>query len=239
MAKNTYGTGAFLLMNTAATRAANAEGLLTTIGCDERGAPAYVLEASIFIAGAAVQWLRDGLRIIDSATETAGVAASLTGNDGVYFVPALVGLGSPWWEAQARGTIVGLTRGTTRAHLVRAALESMAYSSADVLEAMTTASGRAFQRLRVDGGATSNDWLMQFQSDMIGVPVERPANVETTALGAAGLAGVAASVWTPSRFLEAHRFTTFSPSARTDRERLRREWGRAVRTTLHWARDEG
>ena len=238
LAKNTYGTGAFLLMNTGAARPRTADGLLTTIACGSRGEPVYAIEASIFIAGAAVQWLRDGLGIIGHASETQAMAASLGGNDGVYFVPALVGLGSPWWEPNARGTIVGLTRGTSRAHLARAALEAMAYGTADVIDAMVRASGEPFERLRVDGGAAANDWLMQFQSDILDAPVERPGNVETTALGAAGLAGIAAGVWPSAEgFLAAQRFTTFEPAAAIDRRALRAGWDRAVRTTLAWARD--
>ena len=238
LAKNTYGTGAFLLMNTGTTRPRTAEGLLTTIACGARGEPVYAFEASIFIAGAAVQWLRDGLGIIRQAAETEQLAASLTGNDGVYFVPALVGLGSPYWEPHARGTIVGLTRGTTRAHFARAALESMAYGTADVIDAMVRASGEKFARLRVDGGTTANNWLMQFQADILGAPVERPANVETTALGAAGLAGIAAGVW-PSAdgFLAAQQVTTFEPRPGADTGALRAGWERAIRATLAWARE--
>ncbi|HEY4129304.1 MAG TPA: glycerol kinase, partial [Gemmatimonadaceae bacterium] len=193
--KNTYGTGAFLLLNAGTTRPAAERGLLTTIACDAIGNACYALEAAIFIAGAAVQWLRDGLGIIESAGETEALAGSLASNDGVYFVPALTGLGAPHWEASARGTIVGLTRGTTRAHLARAALEAMAYATVDVVGSMSRASGAKFDRLRVDGGATANAWLMQFQADLLGVPVERPSMVETTALGAAGLAGLGAGVW--------------------------------------------
>ena len=215
--------------------------MLTTIACAAAGEPAYALEASIFIAGAAVQWLRDGLGVIARADETEALAKSLTSNDGVYFVPALVGLGAPWWEPNARGTIVGLTRGSTHAHLARAALEAMAYGSADVIDAMVQASGERFQRLRVDGGASANDWLMQFQADVLGVTVERPANVETTAFGAAGLAGIAAGVWSNAdEFLGAQTFTAFAPvSSRNDVAQLRAGWGRAVRTALHWAREEG
>ena len=241
LAKNTYGTGAFLLLNTGPRRPTAAEGLLTTVACGPRGEPAYALEAAIFIAGAAVQWLRDGLGIIERADETEALARSLESNDGVYFVPALVGLGAPWWEARARGTVVGLTRGTTRAHVARAAIEAMAFSTADVMDAMTRGSGHAFARLRVDGGASANDWLMQFQSDLIGVPVDRPANVETTALGAAGLAGLSAGVWdSADRFLEAQAFTTFQPDATAParRDLLRGQWGRAVRAALHWAADD-
>src|SRR6478672_10218350 len=160
MAKNTYGTGAFLLLNTGSKRPVAEHGLLATVGCDATGKPAYALEAAIFIAGAAIQWLRDGLGVIKSAGETEALAKSISGNDGVYFVPALTGLGAPHWQADARGTIVGLTRGSTRAHLVRAALEAMAYGTADVLAAMTEATGTPFRGLRVDGGATMNDWLM-------------------------------------------------------------------------------
>jgi glycerol kinase len=241
LAKNTYGTGAFLLLNTGAERPTAASGLLTTIACGPRGEPAYALEAAIFIAGAAVQWLRDGLGILSNAAETEALARSIESNDGVYFVPALVGLGAPWWEPDARGTIVGLTRGTTRAHFARAAIEAMAYSTADVMDAMTAGSGHTFARLRVDGGAAENDWLMQFQADVTGVPVERPHNIETTAFGAAGLAGVAAGVWrTPEEFLGATQFTVFEPgpSSAETRDHLRGQWGRAVRTAMHWAREE-
>ena len=239
-AKNTYGTGAFLLQHTGASRPATVEGLLTTVACGPRGEPAYALEASIFIAGAAIQWLRDGLGIVAQASDTDAMARSLTSNDGVYFVPALVGLGSPWWEPDARGTIVGLTRGTTRAHLARAALEAMAHSTADVMDAMSAASGQRFERLRVDGGATANGWLMQFQADVLGLPVERPANVETTATGAAGLAGITTGLWpTPERFLAAQRFDLFTPAATEDVRAQRKEWARAVSTALHWARAGG
>jgi glycerol kinase len=236
--KNTYGTGAFLLLNAGATRPKSEGGLLCTIACDAKGAPVYALEASIFIAGAAVQWLRDGLQIIQSADETAELAATLSSNEGVYFVPALVGLGAPHWESEARGTIVGLTRGSSRAHLVRAALEAMAYGTHDVLDVMTRSAGNDFSRLRVDGGASRNDWLMQFQADVLGVPVERPDMVETTALGAAGLAGLATSVWpNADAFLAARKFARFEPGsgAIVAREGLV-GWKRAVDTTLHWAR---
>jgi glycerol kinase len=236
--KNTYGTGAFLLLNAGSARPAGAPGILTTIACDERGAPVYALEASIFIAGAAVQWLRDGLGIITSAGETEGLARSIETTDGVYFVPSLTGLGAPHWEANARGTIVGLTRGTGRAHLVRAALEAMAYGTAEVLGSMATASGAHFDRLRVDGGATMNDWLMQFQADVLGVPVERPDMVETTALGAAGLAGLGAGVWRDAgEFLATRRFTRFEPRMDRDLARaLLQGWERAVHAAIKWAR---
>lgn len=236
--KNTYGTGAFLLLNTGTARPPGATGLLTTIACDERGAPVYALEASIFIAGAAVQWLRDGLGIIATSAETEGLARSLASNDGVYFVPALVGLGAPDWEPNARGTIVGITRGTTRAHFARAALEAMAYATYDVLGDMRTQGGVPFDSLRVDGGASANDWLMQFQADVMRVPVERPDMVETTALGAAGLAGLACGLWANGdEFLAGRQFTRFLPTENGTATAGYAGWRRAVRGALAWARD--
>lgn len=239
--KNTYGTGAFLLLNTGAERPVTRDGLLTTIACDARGGPAYALEAAIFIAGAAVQWLRDGLGIIEKASDTEALARSVDSTEGVYFVPALTGLGAPHWDADARGTIVGLTRGTGRAHIARAALEAMAYGTAEVLSSMRDATGKEtrFDRLRVDGGATNNDWLMQFQADILGVPVERPDMVETTALGAAGLAGLAAGVWKDTEeFLATRHFASFAPAMdRSRAESLSAGWRRAVRATIGWARD--
>ena len=236
--KNTYGTGAFLLLNTGQRRPPSGAGLLTTIACDEQGAPVYALEASIFIAGAAVQWLRDGLGIIAASGETEALAASLASNDGVYFVPALVGLGAPDWEPNARGTIVGITRGTTHAHFARAALEAMAYATYDVLGTMREQGGVPFDRLRVDGGATANDWLMQFQADVLGVPVERPDIVETTALGAAGLAGLAAGLWANGdEFLAGRQFARFIPSGSVSATAGYAGWRRAVRGALAWARD--
>jgi glycerol kinase len=195
----------------------------------------------VFIAGAAVQWLRDGLRIIESAPESERLARSVEGTDGVAFVPAFVGLGTPHWEAEARGTIVGLTRGTSRAHLVRAALEAIAFSSAELLNAMTGAGRLDIAALRVDGGGASNDWMMQFQADVLGVPVERPDMVETTALGAAALAGLALGVWKqPGEFLAGRQFTRFTPGMDpAERRRRMREWERAVRATLGWAREGG
>ena len=239
LGKNTYGTGAFVLLHAGHERPVAPEGILTTIACDASGGPAYALEASIFIAGAAIQWLRDGLGIVEHANETEALAASLESNDGVYFVPALVGLGAPSWEPHARGTIVGLTRGSTRAHLARAALEAMAYGTADVVETMVSVSGTAFERLRVDGGATQNDWFMQFQSDVLGVPVERPHNVDTTALGAAGLAGIAAGVWRDADdFYGKQEVAIFHPlRARDEVARWRRGWARAMRAAVAWARD--
>ncbi|MBM4193861.1 MAG: glycerol kinase GlpK [Gemmatimonadetes bacterium] len=235
--KNTYGTGAFLLLNTGSQRPVGGRGLLTTLACDAEGAACYAHEASIFIAGAAVQWLRDGLGVLARASETEALARSLESNEGVYFVPALTGLGAPHWDARARGTIVGLTRGTTRAHFARAALEAMCYGTADVLAAMRAASGATLDVLRVDGGAAANDWLMQFQADVVGAPVERPDIVESTALGAAALAGITAGVWRDAgEFASARRFTRFvvGPGHANAAAGLR-GWHRAVNTALHWA----
>ena len=237
--KNTYGTGAFLLHNTGDVRPTPGQGIVATVACDANGGYAYALEGSIFIAGAAIQWLRDGLGIIGNAAESESLARSLESNDGVYFVPALTGLGAPHWNPDARGMIVGLTRGTTRAHLVRAALEAMAYGTADVLDAMRARSGIPFDVLRVDGGASVNQWLMQFQSDIIGVPVERPSVVETTAMGAAGLAGIASGVWRDAgEFMSVARREKFYPlMSDSERGHLRSGWNRAVRSTLYWAQD--
>lgn len=237
--KNTYGTGAFLLVNTGQIRPRAEAGILTTIACDERGAPAFALESSIFIAGAAIQWLRDGLGIIQDASETEALARSLSSNEGVYFVPALVGLGAPHWEPNARGMIVGLTRGTTRAHFARAGLEAMAYGTADVLSAMQASSGVAFEKLRVDGGASANGWLMQFQADILGVPVERPDMIETTALGAGGLAGISRGVWSSAEeFLGTRKFTTFVPHDAEESRSAAEGWKRAVRAALFHAREK-
>ena len=240
MAKTTYGTGAFLLLNTGDRMVASDHGLLTTAACDADGDIAYALEGSVFIAGAAIQWLRDGLGILDAATYSEEMARELDGNDGVYMVPAFVGLGAPYWEPDARGTLVGLTRGTTRAHVVRAALEAMAYGTADVLRAMEADSGVRTTELRVDGGAALNDWLMEFQAGILGIPVRRPALVETTALGAAGLAGIAGGVWGRAEdFIEAQGDARHFSSGMSHEERAELEagWARAVRSTVAWARD--
>ena len=238
--KNTYGTGAFLLLNTGDKQPDPGEGILATVACDANGGYAYALEGSIFIAGAAIQWLRDGLGIISKAEQSESLAASLESNDGVYFVTALTGLGAPHWEPDARGMITGLTRGTTKAHLVRAALEAMAYGTREVLLAMQERSGVPFDRLRVDGGASVNNWLMQFQADIIGVPVERPEAVETTAMGAAALAGIAAGVWRDSEeFVSVRRYTTFQPTiSSAGREALVSGWDRAIATALSWVNYE-
>jgi glycerol kinase len=243
-AKNTYGTGAFLLLHTGAARPAPGDGLLTTIACDAEGQPAYALEAAIFIAGAAVQWLRDGLGLIADAAETEGLARSIQSTDGVVFVPALTGLGAPQWEPRARGTIVGLTRGTTRAHLARAALEAMAYGTADVLAAMQRHSEGlgtgpiGVECLRADGGAARNDWLLQFQADVLGLPVERPGLTETTALGAAALAAFAAGVWPAldTGVAQGDRARFLPGEGRPVAQAGWREWHRAVDAALYWAR---
>jgi glycerol kinase len=239
-AKNTYGTGAFLLLNTGDQVPKAGEGLLATVACDAKGGAAYALEASIFVAGAAVQWLRDGLGILFSAAESERLARSLDSNDGVYFVPALVGLGAPNWEPKARGTLVGLTRGTNRAHFARAALEAMAYGTAEMLAVMAKRGKVKFESLRVDGGASANNWLLQFQSDVLGIPVERPDMIETTALGAAGLAGIAGGVWNDAaEFIGTRQFTRFTPAMSSEAaDELKAGWERAVRATLSWARDQ-
>jgi len=236
-AKNTYGTGAFLLLNTGKKRAISKRGLLTTLACGPRGEPVFALEGSVFIAGAAMQWLRDGLGIITRAAESEPLARSVEDTGGVYFVPAFVGLGAPHWEPNARGTIVGLTRGSNRAHLVRAALEAMAFSTKDVLDAMLADAKLKLASLLVDGGAAANDWLMQFQADVLGVRVARPDLVETTALGAAGLAGLGAGLWkSADDFLAGRQFTTFAPGPQRRAVQARAaEWHRAVETALHWA----
>jgi glycerol kinase len=240
LAKNTYGTGAFLLLNTGKEPVPSKHGLLTTAACDAEGGIAYALEGSVFIAGAAVQWLRDMLGLVARADESQAMAESLPGNDGVYLVPAFVGLGAPHWEPDARGMLVGLTRGTSKSHVVRAALEAMAYGTAEVLAAMEADSGVNTSELRVDGGAALNDWLMTFQAGLLGVPVRRPALVETTALGAAGLAGLATGVWKGGEeFLAAQGAPRrFEPAmAQAEAYQLKAGWARAVRAAVRWARD--
>ncbi|HEX6911610.1 MAG TPA: glycerol kinase GlpK [Longimicrobium sp.] len=236
--KNTYGTGAFLLVHTGGQPVESRHGLLTTAACGPRGERAFALEGSIFIAGAAVQWLRDGLRLVENAAETEFLARSLESNDGVYFVPAFTGLGAPHWVPEARGMVVGLTRGTGRAHLARAALEAMAYGTHDVAQAMEGDAGVRLPELRVDGGATANDWMMQFQADVLGVPVRRPSMVEMTARGAAGLAGLATGFWpSPEEFHAARPDeTVFEPGAGDDaRATLLAGWRRALAGARAWA----
>jgi glycerol kinase len=240
-AKNTYGTGAFLLQQAGPARPGAAEGLLTTAACGPGGERSFALEGSVFIAGAAVQWIRDGLGLIRNADETEALARSVADTGGVHFAPAFSGLGSPHWEANARGTITGLTRGTTRAHLVRAALEAMAFGSAELLHAMVKGSGLTLPFVRVDGGAAANDWLMQFQADVLGVPVERPAMIESTALGAAALAGMALGVWKgPDDLSEEVGRRVFIPERDEAWRRAQMAgWHRAVRAALAWAREGG
>jgi glycerol kinase len=231
MAKNTYGTGCFLLMNTGNECRISPGGLLTTIACDAAGQPVYALEGSIFIAGAAVQWLRDELGLIDDAAESGPIAESVADTGGVYVVPAFAGLGAPYWDMGARGAVVGLTRGSNRAHLVRATLEAIAFQSRDVIEVFNSDSGIALTELRVDGGAAANDFLMQFQADILGVPVDRPRLLDTTAAGAAFLAGLAVGFWAGPGELAAtrgreRRFEPRMPEA--ERTRLYAGWKDAV-----------
>jgi glycerol kinase len=240
LAKNTYGTGCFLLMNTGARAHASKTGLVTTLAWGLAGRVEYALEGSVFVAGAAVQWLRDGLGFVQRASDTEAAARSVPDTGGVYLVPAFVGLGAPYWDDRARGTIVGLTRGTTREHLIRATLEAIAFQTRDVMDCAATDSGIAPEGLRVDGGASANDFLMQFQADVLGVPVERPAVLEVTALGAAALAGLAVGFWRDRSELERARgrSTIFEPrlSAR-ERDALYAGWKRAVERSRDWARD--
>ena len=243
MAKNTYGTGCFLLVHTGTRPVASGSGLLTTMAASPPdGRPEYALEGSIFITGAAVQWLRDGLQLIADSAESEQLAASVADTGGVYFVPAFVGLGAPHWDMYARGTILGITRGTTRAHLVRATLESIAYQSREVLDAALADAGLALPELRVDGGATANNLLMQFQADILDRPVVRPVVKETTALGAAYLAGLAVGYWS-SREEIAQNWAVgqrFLPAMdRVRREELYADWRRAVARASGWALPPG
>jgi len=236
-AKNTYGTGSFVLLNTGDEAPAPGAGLLTTVACAPGEEAAYALEASIFVTGAAVQWLRDGLGVIEEAGESEALAASLDGNDGVYFVPALTGLGSPHWDPYARGTIVGLTRGSGRAHLARAALEAIAYQTVDAVRAEEGACGERLSELKADGGAVANAWLMQFQADLLGAPVVVPEIAETTALGAAYLAGIATGRWSPAEVAAMWREAArYEPRMGADeREALLAEWHRALERSRGWA----
>jgi glycerol kinase len=237
--KNTYGTGSFVLLNTGSAPPSPASGLLATVAWGVGEKLTYALEAAIFVTGAAVQWLRDGLGVIERADETSALAASLEGNDGVYFVPALTGLGSPYWDPYARGTIVGLTRGSGRAHLARAALEAIAYQTVDAVRAMEEAGSEPLAELKADGGATVNPWLMQFQADVLGVPVVLPEVAETTALGAAYLAGVGAGLLTLDRVREGWRERArYEPAMGSDqRMALLADWARAVERARAWSRE--
>jgi glycerol kinase len=239
-AKNTYGTGSFVLLNTGPRVPEPVEGLLATVACGTEDAPAYALEASIFVTGAAVQWLRDGLGLIDGAAQSEALAASLDGNDGVYFVPALTGLGSPHWDPYARGTIVGLTRGSGRAHLARAALEAIAFQTVDAVRAQEAAAGERLAALKADGGAVANRWLMQFQADVLGCPVVVPEIAETTALGAAYLAGIATGRWSLEQVGEMWREAVrYEPAMGEDeRKSLLADWHRALDRAKGWASPE-
>lgn len=237
MAKNTYGTGSFMLMNTGSEAVESKNGLLTTIAWRLGNQTTYALEGSIFITGAAVQWLRDGLKAIESSGDVEGLANTVEDNGGVYLVPAFVGLGAPYWDSYARGAILGLTRGTTMGHIARATLESMCYQTRDVLEAMVADSGVDLKALRVDGGAAVNNTLMQFQADILGVPVQRPKVAETTALGAAYLAGIATGFWSGPQEVAAQWAIdqTFEPRMSEDqREKLYKGWKKAVERSLNW-----
>ncbi|HEX2436649.1 MAG TPA: glycerol kinase GlpK [Solirubrobacterales bacterium] len=235
--KNTYGTGSFVLQNTGPEARDPGEGLLATVAWGLADETDYALEASVFVTGAAVQWLRDGLGIIAAADETEALAGSIEGNDGVYFVPALTGLGSPHWDPYARGAIVGLTRGTTRAHLARAALEAIAYQTVDAVRAQEAASGERLEELKADGGATVNRWLMQFQADVLGVPVVVPEISETTALGAAYLAGIATGTWELDEVAAMWREgARYEPRMGADeRDALLADWHRALERSKGWA----
>jgi glycerol kinase len=241
LSKNTYGTGCFLLMNIGGKPVFSRKNLLTTIAWGIGRKIEYALEGSVFIAGAAVQWLRDELRMIEQTSESERLASSIRSNDGVYFVPAFVGLGAPYWDMYARGAILGITRGTTPAHIVRAALESIAYQTKDVLECMEEDSGMELKELRVDGGAATNDFLMQFQADILGVPVVIQATTETTALGAAYLAGLAVGFWKDQQQIAANYRVKrkFIPRMSSkQRESLYRKWKMAVERAKGWVQEE-
>ncbi len=238
--KNTYGTGCFLLMNTGDSARESKTGLVTTLAWGLEGKVSYALEGSVFVAGAAVQWLRDGLGLIEHAADTRAAAESVPDTGGVYLVPAFVGLGAPYWDDRARGTIVGITRGTTREHIIRATLESIAFQSRDVMECAAQDASLHPTALRVDGGACANDFLMQFQADILGAAVERPAMLEVTALGAAALAGLGVGFWKDRAELDAvgGGSTTFEPKLGGDaREALYAGWKRAVERSRDWERD--
>jgi glycerol kinase len=240
MAKNTYGTGCFMLMNTGEKPVRSKSGLLTTIAWGLDGKVEYALEGSVFIAGAAIQWLRDGLKLIDTAPDSEYYAGKVEDTEGVYVVPAFAGLGAPYWDMYARGAVFGLTRGTKKEHFVRATLESLAYQTKDILSAMEADSGINLQALRVDGGAVANNLLMQFQADILGVPVERPEITETTALGAAYLAGIAVDFWEKGEIANNWKVNAnFSPSMQEEvRTRLYKGWQKAVKRTMNWEKDE-
>jgi glycerol kinase len=241
MAKNTYGTGCFLLMNTGRAPATSRNRLLATTAWRREGRTAYALEGGVFIAGAAIQWLRDGLGVIERSADIDALAASVPDSGDAYFVPALAGMGAPYWDPHARGAIVGITRGTTRAHLARATLEAIAFQSAELIEAMAQDSGLALSELRVDGGATASNLLMQIQADLLGVPVVRPRVTETTALGAAYLAGLTEGFWQDEAEIAAlwARERVFEPAASPDQAQARLAgWKRAVERARNWAQPQ-
>jgi len=236
-AKNTYGTGCFLLMNTGSEAPVSKNGLVTTIAWGIGGTVEYALEGSVFVAGSAIQWLRDGVKLIDSSAQSEAIAASVPDTAGVYVVPAFTGLGAPYWDEDARGLMIGITRGTTRAHLVRATLESLAYQTKDVIGALEADAGLRLAALNVDGGAAANNLLMQFQSDILGVPVNRAPMLETTALGAAFLAGLSVGVWNRDtlRAMRQKAGAVFSPSMpKETAAELYAGWRKAVRHARHW-----
>ncbi len=237
MAKNTYGTGSFVLVQTGSDRVPSKSGMLTTVAWRRAGRISYALEGAIFVTGAALQWLRDGLGIIASASEAGPIASSVSDAGGVFMVPAFVGLGAPYWDPFARGTIVGLTRGSGRAQLVRAAVEAMAYQTRDVVEAMQADTGRPLTELRVDGGASVMDVLCQFQADLLGIPVSRPLQTETTALGAAFLAGLGAGAWTEADLAGLWKLDRdFAPAiSRDEADALQARWRRAVESSRAWS----
>lgn len=240
-AKNTYGTGCFLLMNTGEKPVFSKNGLVTTIAWGLDGKVTYALEGSIFVAGAAIQWLRDGMRLIDSASDSEYMASKVKGTHGCYVVPAFTGLGAPHWDQYARGTIVGITRGTTKNHIIRATLESIALQVCDVIDAMKVDAGIDIRTLRVDGGASANNFLMQFQADMLNAPVNRPACVESTAIGAAYLAGLAVGYWSGKEDVMKNQQLdrVFSPSiSKEEREQKRKGWNKAVKYAYGWAKEE-
>ena len=240
MAKNTYGTGCFTLMNLGGDRVSSRSGLVTTVGWQLGARTTYVLEGSVFNAGSAIQWLRDGAGIVTTAHETDILAEKAADNQGVYFVPAFTGLGAPYWDPEARGCFFGLTRGTDKAVLCRSVLEAIAYEVADLVYTMNGDTISPITELRVDGGASVSDFMMQFQADLLGIPVDRPRNVETTAFGAAALAGLAAGVWTGPEELEALRLSerVFTPEMETGkRDALYLRWQKAVELSRAWGKD--
>ena len=240
-AKNTYGTGCFLLMNTGEKPVFSNNGLVTTIAWGLDGKVNYALEGSIFVAGAAIQWLRDGMKLIDSAEDSEYMAKKAKGTHGTYVVPAFTGLGAPHWDQYARGTIVGITRGTNKNHIIRATLESIAYQVCDVIDAMKADADTDLRTLNVDGGASANDFLMQFQADMLDKPVNRPACVESTAMGAAYLAGLAVGMWETTEEIEKNREVekVFIPKMdKKERDKLCADWKRAVERSMKWAQED-